>query len=98
MNLRKHINDRSLSLLKAAKAAETGNSRTVVNKVVKNTMDTLDSRLVSEIDSINEKMFASALAGIRTGKMTYENDPILAIAQESLVVETAKVKNLSAEE
>merc|ERR1712194_212174 len=95
MNLKNHIHNRSLNLLRAAKAAESGNSRTVVNKIVTNTLNSLDARLVSESDSINESMFESALSGIKTGKMTYENDAVLAIATESLKAETAKVKDLS---
>jgi len=98
MNLKKHINDRSLNLLKAAKAAETGNSRTVVNKIVTNTLNSLDARLESESDRIQESIFEAALSGIKTGKMTYANDAVLAIASESLKAETAKIKDLSAEE
>jgi len=40
-------------------------------------------------------MFDSALIGISKGQMTYENDPLIGIAQETIRTEVAKVTSLS---
>jgi len=47
---------------------------------------------------IDEGMFESALAGIRSGVMTYENDPLLPILTEEINTRTEAFKGLSAEE
>jgi len=98
VNLQKHINDRSHNLLRAAKSAETTNSRAVINKVVSNAIERVNQTLESDIDRIQEEIFESALIGISKGKMTYENDPILPIAQQTIREEVAKITSLSAEE
>jgi len=95
MNLQKHIHERSVSLLKAAKTAEITNSRAVVNRVVAASIEEVNRRLETDIDSIREIMFDSALIGISKGQMTYENDPLIGIAQETIRTEVAKVTSLS---
>ena len=47
---------------------------------------------------IDEKMFQSALAGIRKGRMEYENDPLLPILSDEIMKRTESFKGLSAEE
>jgi len=98
MNLQKHIHDRSVALLKAAKVAEVNNSRAVVNKVVANAIAEVNRRLESDIDRIRDTMFDSALVGISRGQMTYENDPIILIARETIRAEVAKITGLSEQE
>ena len=47
--------------------------------------------------AIKEGSFKSALAGIRSGTMTYANDPILPILQEEINARSAELQGLSAE-
>jgi len=43
-------------------------------------------------------MFESALIGIKRKQMTYENDPILPLVQQTIKESVSKVTSLSAEE
>merc|ERR1712151_561031 len=61
MNLQKHIHDRSVALLRAAKVMEVANSRAVVNRVVSNTIEELNRRMETDIEAIRDATFESAL-------------------------------------
>ena len=50
------------------------------------------------MDEIRTKMFQSALTGIRNKKMTYENDPILPLVQETIKRSVDSVRQLSEED
>ena len=47
---------------------------------------------------ILKQSFASALEGLRTGKMTYSNDPILPLLMQEVKKRTEALKKLSPEE
>jgi hypothetical protein len=95
VNLKAHINERSQNILRAAKAAEVTNSRAVVNTVVANAIERVNATLESDSARIQDEIFESALLGIAKGKMTYEKDPILPIAQQTIREEVAKITSLS---
>jgi len=98
MNLQKHVSDRSVALLKGAKAAEVTNQRALLNQVVERAIKTVDEKLETDVDSINEALFESALLGIRKGSMTYENDLLLPLAQATIREEVMKITSLSDQE
>lgn len=98
MNLQKHINDRAMGLLKGAKAMETSNQRTAINKVVASAIEEVDRKLVSESAMIDEAMFEIALAGISQGKCDYKGDPILPMAQQTVREKVREITSLSEEE
>lgn len=95
MNLQKHINVRTHNLLKAAKSAETGNRRALVNKIVAKALDFLDEQMKGDLTAVNDAIFESALIGISKGSMTYENDPLLPMVTSMIKAEVAKITDLS---
>lgn len=98
MNLQKHVNDRTHAVLRAAKQGEVTNERALVNKVVTRAIEFLDAKIESDIESIKDAMFDTALAGIVSGKMDYQNDPLLPMVTELIRSEVAKFTGLSQEE
>lgn len=95
MNLQKHINDRTHSVLRSAKQGEVNNERALVNKVVAKAIEFLDAKMESDMSAINDAMFECALAGISSGKMNYANDPLLPMVQQLIREEVAKITDLS---
>lgn len=98
MNLQKHVNDRTHAVLRAAKQGEVTNERALVNKVVTRAIEFLDAKIESDIESIRDAMFDTALAGITSGKMDYQDDPLLPMVTELIRSEVAKFTALSQEE
>ena len=98
MNLQKHVQDRTVSLLKSARQQEVGNQRALINRVVTRAIEEVDRKLESDSQAIADGMFESALIGISKKSMTYENDPILPLAQATIKEEVSKIMGLSPEE
>jgi hypothetical protein len=47
---------------------------------------------------IQRQSFESALEGLRSGKMTYSNDPILPLLVEEIKTRTSELKQLTPEQ
>lgn len=77
---------------------ETSNRRTVINNIVNETINSVDKTLADNSAFIKEKMFESALIGIRSKKMSYENDPILPLVKQAISANVKKVTALTEEE
>lgn len=77
---------------------ETTNQRTVINNIVSETLQAVDKTLADNEEFIKDQMFESALLGIRSKQMTYENDPILPLVQQAIAENVQKVTSLSEEE
>lgn len=98
VNLRVNIHNRAQALLQAAQQMETSNRRTVINNIVNETINSVDKTLADNSAFIKEKMFESALIGIRSKKMSYENDPILPLVKQAISANVKKVTALTEEE
>ena len=97
VNMQNHVNQRAVTLLKSAAALEKTNERNLLNKVVSSAIEQVDKKLLEDADLIDEAMFESAQIGIAKNEMTYEGDPILPLAQQTVKEKVAEFKNLTDE-
>jgi len=98
VNLKVNIYERAQALLESAQQMENTNQRTVINNIVSETVAAVEQTLVDNEEYIKDQMFESALLGIRSRQMTYENDPILPLVQKAITEQVQKVTSLSEEE
>ncbi|OMJ69054.1 hypothetical protein SteCoe_33323 [Stentor coeruleus] len=76
--LKKHTYERALNILKATDRFEKDNMSRVLRDALDKAVQKLGQDISgSEAKDIKKLAFQSALIGIRKGKMTYENDPLL---------------------
>jgi hypothetical protein len=95
VNLKVHIYNRAHSLLQSAQAMETSNQRTVINNIVAETIAAVDKTLADNKQFIKDQMFESALIGIKSKQMNYENDPILPLVKKAIAENVKKVTSLT---
>lgn len=78
LQLKKHTYERALTVLRATERFERDNLSNSMKKVLEEAMDRLNKDINGALaKEIRKEAFKSALIGIRKGKMTYENDPLL---------------------
>jgi len=97
-DLKNHIKDRSLSLLRLAKQYEDNNQRGVLNQFITTVKTELDKIQASPSAEIVESSFQSALKGIKAGKMTYEGDKVLPFIQSKIQENIQSFKKLTPQE
>lgn len=98
VNLKVHVHKRAQTLLQNAFALEQQNQKKVINGVVQKAIQRVDEVLEESMDTIRAEIFESALIGIRQRRMTYENDPILPLVQETIKESVQEVARLTPEE
>lgn len=78
LRLKKHTYERAVSILKATERFEKDNLALMLKNGVDHAMEKLDKDMKGDVmKEIRKQAFQSALIGIKKGKMTYENDPLL---------------------
>lgn len=76
--LKKHTYERAVSALKATEKFERDNLTKAMRNVLEQAMERLNKDVSGPAaKEIKKEAFKSALIGIRKGKMTYEQDPLL---------------------
>ena len=76
--LKKHTYERALNILRSTERFEKDNLSRALREGLDNAMKRLDDDINGkDSKEIKKLAFQSALIGIRKGKMTYENDPLL---------------------
>lgn len=95
-----HFHNRALTMLKSIQNFENQNLRTHMRDIVTGSLDKVQSAVTdpAQKKEIQKAAFKSALAGIASGVMKYENDPLLPILQNEMASRIAHFKGLSAEE
>jgi hypothetical protein len=96
-NLEKHFYDRTVNMLKTVEQYENSNVKNKIKesveeslKVVLNKVESVEGR-----KSLHAASFASALHGLRTGKMSYEGDALLPLFINEIKQRIEPLKNLS---
>jgi hypothetical protein len=78
LQLKKHTYERAISILKSAERFEKDNLSSLLRGVLDQAVEKLSNDLHGpDAKDIRRQAFQSALIGIRKGKMTYENEPLL---------------------
>lgn len=99
LNLESHMHKRAQTMLDSVERFETVNLKNLLEKISTSAIEKVNSAMADPkaAAAIKEGSFKSALAGIRSGTMTYANDPILPILQEEINARSAELQGLSAE-
>lgn len=98
--LENHFHTRSLNMLNAVETFENKNLTNLVNGIGKAALAKVKSSMEDPESAakIKEASFKSALQGLRSGSMRYENDPLMPILTEEINARVQAFKNLSAQE
>ena len=76
--LKRHTYERAIGILRATERYEKDNLSRVLREGIEQAVERLDKDLQGPaLKEIRKQAFLSALIGIRKGKMTYEQDPLL---------------------
>lgn len=97
LNVEAHFHGRALSMLKQVQTFEQQNLRSHLREIALGSFDTV-AKAINDPKSrpaIQAQAFQAALAGIRSGLMKYENDPLLPLLQSEMQARIAHFKGLS---
>jgi len=99
-NLDKHYHDRALLMLNNIKRLEDNNLNDKIKDITNESLKTVLNKLSDpqSMKMIQKQSFEAALEGLRLGKMTYSNDPILPMLIEEIKRRTNTLKNITPEE
>jgi len=99
-NLEKHFYDRTLQMLKSVEQMENSNVKQSIRQAIEEALKVVLIKVESEQErkSLHENSFNSALLGLKTGKMTYENDALLPLLINEVKKRLEPLKKLSAEQ
>ncbi len=99
-NLENHFFDRTVQMLKGAEHMENSNVKRAIKEAIEEALSVVMAKVQSESDkkSLHENSFQSALQGLRTGRMAYENDELLPLLISEVQKRLNPLKNLSVEE
>jgi len=98
VNLKHHINDRAINLLKMAKQYEMSNQKAILNQITKNVLDEIAAIQAKPSKEILDAAFKSALTGIKEGRMTYEGDLVMPTIKQKIEKTISHYKNMKPEE
>ena len=98
--LEHHFHGRAQTMLNSVEMFEKNNLKKLLDTIGQGAIEKLNNSLKdpSTRAEIDQGIFESALAGIRSGVMTYENDPLLPLVTAEIDARTNAFKGLSAEE
>ena len=96
-NLERHFYDRTVSMLKTIEHMENSNVKNRIREAVEEALKTVLAKVASPEgrQSLHKSSFASALNGLRSGKMTYEGDALLPLFIDEIRRRIDPLKNLS---
>jgi hypothetical protein len=77
---------------------EVANQRYLINNIIRDALAEVDKTLNENLNDIQDAMFESALIGIRSKRMAYENDPLLPLIRQRIQAKISKLTGLSEEE
>ena len=107
-NLHKHFYDRTFNMLKTVENMENNNIRNKIRQITEEAYKKLlqvNKNLIFQVTvddsqraSLHNSSFQSALEGLRTGNMTYTNDPLLPIFISEVNSQIQPLKKLTKEE
>ena len=100
LNLEQHFHNRALNMLKAIQNYENQNLRNHLREIALGSFEKVQNSITDPAtkSQVQKDAFKAALAGISSGVMRYENDPLLPILQNEMAQRIAHFKGLSAEE
>jgi hypothetical protein len=100
LNVEAHFHGRAVNMLKQVAAFEQANLRNHLREIALGSFDKVAAAIKEPgtKDSVQQAAFQAALAGIRSGLMKYEHDPLLPLLQSEMQARIAHFKGLSAEE
>ncbi len=100
INAEAHFHQRTVSMLNAIQAFEKANLKTQMRNLALGSVDKVLAYVddPQHSDEVRRSSFESALDGIRTGVMTYNNDKILPMIEEEMAQRLQAFQGLSAEE
>ena len=94
------FHSRAHNMLNQIQFFENNNLKTLLKGIGQGSIDKVNLALAdaSQSEQIKEQAFQSALSGIRSGIMTYENDPLLPILTEEVMSRTSAYQSLTSAE
>jgi|LauGreDrversion4_2_1035121.scaffolds.fasta_scaffold409304_1 hypothetical protein len=99
-NLEKHFYERTFTMLKTVENLENSNVKNKIKDIIEDSLKVIVQKVGSEEGrkSLHSSGFQSALQGLRTSKMTYENDPLLPLLKNEIQSRLTPLKTLSPDE
>ena len=96
-NLEKHFYERTVDMLKSIEHMENANVKNKIREAVEEALKTVLAKVESAEgrQSLHASSFASALSGLRTGRMSYEGDTLLPLFMNEIKKRIDPLKNLS---
>jgi len=74
-----------LAILKATENFEQNNLKNLLNDALQDAMQALEKEVKTVSNKeILDQAFKSAIKGIKSGRMTYENDPLLPLVTQRI--------------
>jgi hypothetical protein len=100
LNVEAHFHQRTMNMLRQIQNFENQNMRNHLKQIAIGSMDIVNVALAdaSRRKDLQDKAFQAALSGIRSGRMAYEEDPLLPLLQQEMNNRIAHFKGLSKEE
>jgi hypothetical protein len=100
LNVEQHFHNRALTMLKQIQNFENQNLREQIKSIATGSFSKVQAAVNDPImgQQIRKDSFQSALLGISSGIMKYENDPLLPILQNEMESRISHFKGLSIEE
>lgn len=99
-NLEKHFYDRTVAMLKSVENLENSNVKNKIKEIVEESIKTVLAKVDSAEGkkSLHSSSFASALQGLKTGKMAYSGDALLPLFVNEIKSKIDPLKKLSPSE
>ena len=98
INLDKHFHQRSLNMLQGIQQLENSNVKSKVRTAIEESLKTVLAQVQNNQQNLHNSTFASALKGLKSGKMAYEGDELLPMLLNEIKLRTEKLKNLTSKE
>jgi hypothetical protein len=99
-NLDKHFYTRTVDMLRSIEQMENNNVRNTIKKATEEALNSVLAKIQNPQERKNFHIgsFNSALQGLRTGRMTYEDDVLLPMLQAEIKAKLDPLTKLSKEE
>lgn len=94
LRLKQHLYERSLAVLRGTEKMEQDNVNKVLRELLQRALEKVQENATNGHAETKAQAFKSALQGIRDGKMTYKNDPLLPVVQKYLEEFLAELEHM----
>ena len=99
LNLRKHVSERTINILKQVKVFENANQQRLYQGLIDEASKEIDKKLEGkDKEKIQKEMLVSAIDGLSKGYMDYAIDPVLPIVKQSIRNSVEKINKMSPEQ